>query len=61
MGRRGDTSLILVVHVTGYSILLHHLPNFSVAWFLVAVPVELVVVAVIVKLWLNILPQKVKM
>lgn len=52
---------VLVVHVVGYSVLLSYLPNFPDALFLVLVPLEVMLIALIVKLCLKVMPQSVKL
>lgn len=52
-------ALLLVIHVVGYSILLSYVPRFASAWFLLAVPAEIIASASIVKICLNVLPKRV--
>jgi hypothetical protein len=53
-------ALVLAAHIIGYSILLAHVPDFPVALFLLAVPVEVMLIVVIVKFCLDMLPQRLK-
>jgi hypothetical protein len=50
---------LLVVHVAGFGLLLKHLqfPDIS---FLVALPIEVVLIAAIVKLCMGVMPKHVK-
>ncbi len=54
-------SAALIVHIVGYSTLLDHHPDFPDISFLVTVPLEVMLIAAIVKLCLNIMPQRVKL
>lgn len=52
---------ILIAHVLGYSVLLEHVQHFPDALFLITVPLEAMLIILIVKLCLNIMPQRVKL
>ena len=53
--------LLLIVHIALYTIIFEHLPQFPTILFLFTVPVEIMLVAAIVKLCLNVMPGKVKL
>lgn len=52
---------ILIAHVLGYSTLLARAQHFPDPLFLITVPLEVMFIALIVKLCLNIMPQRVKL
>jgi hypothetical protein len=51
----------LIAHIAGFSILLERIPQFPDVLFLVTVPLEGMLVATVVKICLNIMPQRVKL
>src|ERR1700733_10721729 len=53
--------LFLIAHIVLYAITFEHLPQFPTILFLFTVPVEIMLVAAIVKLCLNVMPGKVKL
>ena len=53
--------LLLIVHIALYTITFERLPQFPTILFLFTVPVEIMLVAAIVKLCLNVMPGKVKL
>jgi hypothetical protein len=54
-------ALIFLVHIFGYSVLLRRVPEFPDALFLLTVPLEVMLIALIVKLCLDIMPKRVKL
>jgi hypothetical protein len=53
--------LLLAVHSALHMITFEHLPQFPTILFLFTVPTEIMLVAAIVKLCLNVMPGKVKL
>ena len=53
--------LLFFIHLVGYWLLLSHFQEFSSAWFLIAGPGEVIVIATVVKLCLNVMPKSVKL
>jgi hypothetical protein len=53
--------LFLVVHIVVYTITFASLRQFPTILFLFAVPIEIMVVAAVVKLCLNLMPGRVKL
>lgn len=51
----------LIAHIIGFSVLLKQFPEFPDVLFLVAVPLEAMFVAGVVKISLDIMPQRVKL
>ena len=54
-------AVLCIVHIVGFSVLLRHVQQFPDAWFLLIVPVEIIATAAIVKVCLNVLPQRVSL
>ncbi|MGH9734143.1 MAG: hypothetical protein ACRD8A_06095 [Candidatus Acidiferrales bacterium] len=52
---------LLIAHIVGFSILLERLPQFPDVLLLAAVPLEAMLVAAVVKISLDIMPQRVKL
>jgi hypothetical protein len=52
---------LLGVHIAGYIILLNHVQQWPTFSYLFTMPVELMLIATIVKVCLNVLPPKVKL
>jgi hypothetical protein len=51
---------LFAVHVAGFALLLTHLQKFPDISFLIAIPIEVVLIAAIVKLCLGVMPKHVK-
>ena len=53
--------LLLIVHIALHAITFEHLPQFPTILFLFTVPAEIMLVATIVKVCLNVMPGMVKL
>jgi len=49
--------VLLATHITLYAIAFGHFPDFSTSLFLLTVPIEIMLIAAIVKLCLNVMPK----
>ncbi|MGB2668145.1 MAG: hypothetical protein WAK48_29405 [Candidatus Acidiferrum sp.] len=54
-------ALLLIAHIALHTITFEHWPQFPTILFLFTVPAEIMLVAAIVKLCLNVMPGKVKL
>jgi hypothetical protein len=52
---------LLGVHIAGYIVLLNHVREWPAFSYLLTMPIEIMLIAAIVKVFLNVLPPKVKL
>lgn len=54
-------TLLLGVHIIGYTILLRSIPQWPAVSYIVTVPVEVMAINLVTKICLNVLPRNVKL
>ncbi len=53
--------ILFLIHVGVYVVFLRHVQDWSTLWYLLTTPIEVMIIATIVKICLDVLPPRVKM